>query len=128
MCIRDSHIALLGTARLTQQPGRLALVSLPGRLLDRAAVAQQAAAEMLLLPLGPPAGMASLQALRRFESDATLSRNDRLGALYARVLLARLDQPKGPSTSRCPSRCSRRCASTWPVSIARSPPAMSARR
>ena len=67
-------------------------------------------------------------ALRRFESDATLSRNDRLGALYARVLLARLDQPKGPSTSRCPSRCSRRCASTWPVSIARSPPAMSARR
>ncbi|HRD95206.1 MAG TPA: thioredoxin family protein [Rubrivivax sp.] len=33
-------------------------------------------------------------ALRRFEGDATLSRNDRLGALYARVLLARLDQPK----------------------------------
>jgi len=33
-------------------------------------------------------------ALRRFEADATLSRNDRLGALYARVLLARLDQPK----------------------------------
>jgi hypothetical protein len=32
--------------------------------------------------------------LRRLESDATLSRNDRLGALYARVLLARLDQPK----------------------------------
>jgi thioredoxin-like negative regulator of GroEL len=33
-------------------------------------------------------------ALRRFESDVTLSRNDRLAALYARVLLARLDQPK----------------------------------
>ncbi len=46
------HIALMGTARLTQQPGRLALVSLPGRLLDKAAVAQQAVAEMLLLPLG----------------------------------------------------------------------------
>jgi EAL and modified HD-GYP domain-containing signal transduction protein len=59
------HIALLGTARLTQQPGRLALVSLPGRLLDKATVAQQAVAEMLLLPLGPPAGMASLQALRQ---------------------------------------------------------------
>ena len=48
--------------------------------------------------------------------------------VYKRQLLARLDQPKGPSTSRCPSRCSRRCASTWPMSIARSPPAMSARR
>lgn len=59
------HIALMGTARLTQQPGRLALVSLPGRLLDKTAVAQQAVAEMLLLPLGPPAGSASLQALRQ---------------------------------------------------------------
>lgn len=33
-------------------------------------------------------------ALRRFEADASLSRNDRLGALYARVLLARIDEPK----------------------------------
>ena len=33
-------------------------------------------------------------ALRRLEADATLSRNDRMGALYARVLLARLDGPK----------------------------------
>ncbi len=33
-------------------------------------------------------------ALRRFEADNSLSRNDRLGALYARVLLARLDEPK----------------------------------
>ena len=29
------HTALLSTARLTQQPGRAALVALPGRLLDR---------------------------------------------------------------------------------------------
>lgn len=33
-------------------------------------------------------------ALRRFEADPSLSRNDRLGALYARVQLARLDEPK----------------------------------
>ena len=33
-------------------------------------------------------------ALKRLEADATLSRNDRMGALYARVLLARLDAPK----------------------------------
>ncbi len=33
-------------------------------------------------------------ALKRLEADATLSRNDRMGALYARVLLARLDLPK----------------------------------
>jgi thioredoxin-related protein len=33
-------------------------------------------------------------ALRRLEADATLSRGDRMGALYARVLLARLDIPK----------------------------------
>jgi len=33
-------------------------------------------------------------ALQRLQADATLSRADRLGALYARVDLARLDQPK----------------------------------
>ena len=33
-------------------------------------------------------------ALRRLEADATLARADRLGALYARVELARLDAPK----------------------------------
>ena len=33
-------------------------------------------------------------ALKRLQADGTLSRNDRLGALYARVLLARLDGPK----------------------------------
>lgn len=33
-------------------------------------------------------------ALKRLEADATLSRGDRLGALYARVMLARLDLPK----------------------------------
>ena len=33
-------------------------------------------------------------ALKRLEADLTLSRNDRLGALYARVLLARLGTPK----------------------------------
>ena len=33
-------------------------------------------------------------ALKRLEADASLSRNDRMGALYARVILARLDGPK----------------------------------
>ena len=33
-------------------------------------------------------------ALTRLQADATLSRADRMGALYARVLLARLDGPK----------------------------------
>lgn len=33
-------------------------------------------------------------ALQRLQADATLSRNDRMGALYARVLLARLGEPK----------------------------------
>jgi thiol-disulfide isomerase/thioredoxin len=33
-------------------------------------------------------------ALQRLQADATLSRNERMGALYARVLLARLDQPR----------------------------------
>ncbi len=33
-------------------------------------------------------------ALRRLEADVTLSRADRLGALYARVMLARVDEPK----------------------------------
>lgn len=33
-------------------------------------------------------------ALKRLEADTTLSRGDRMGALYARVLLARLDTPK----------------------------------
>ena len=33
-------------------------------------------------------------ALKRLQADTTLSRNDRLGALYARVLLARLGNPK----------------------------------
>ena len=34
-------------------------------------------------------------ALRRFEADTSLSRADRLTALYARVELARMNQPKG---------------------------------
>ncbi len=44
---------------------------------------------------GRPALMAAFgTALQRLEADTTLSRNDRMGALYARVLLARLDGPK----------------------------------
>ncbi len=44
---------------------------------------------------GRPALMAAFgTALQRLEADNTLSRNDRMGALYARVLLARLDGPK----------------------------------
>ena len=41
-------------------------------------------------------------ALRRLESDATLSRADRLGALAARVELARLDVPKEEADVRLP--------------------------
>lgn len=59
------HTALLSTARLMQQPGRTTLVALPGWLLDKPAVAQQAVAEMMLVPLEPPARAASLQALRQ---------------------------------------------------------------
>lgn len=59
------HAALMSTARLTQQPGRAALVSLPGLLLDKPAVARQAVADMMLLPLGLPASAASLVALRQ---------------------------------------------------------------
>ena len=51
-----------------------------------------------LEPLDSPgrsALMAALgTALQRLEADTTMSRNDRMGALYARVLLARLDGPK----------------------------------
>ncbi|MBU6257951.1 MAG: thioredoxin family protein [Burkholderiales bacterium] len=42
-------------------------------------------------------------ALRRLQADATLSRADRLGALAARVELARLDQPKDAVEVRLPA-------------------------
>lgn len=47
----------------------------------------------------PGAGRDALQAafdraLQRLQADATLSRNDRMGALYGRVMLARLALPK----------------------------------
>ena len=46
-------------------------------------------------PKGRVALLAAFEtALKRLQADATLSRNDRMGALYARVLLARLDVPK----------------------------------
>ena len=46
-------------------------------------------------PKGRVALLAAFEtALKRLQADATLSRNDRMGALYARVLLARLDGPK----------------------------------
>jgi thioredoxin-related protein len=41
-------------------------------------------------------------ALVRLQADATLSRADRLGALYARVDLARLDQPKDTMHPKLP--------------------------
>jgi len=41
-------------------------------------------------------------ALRRLEADATLSRGDRMGALYGRVELARLDAPKEAAQVRLP--------------------------
>lgn len=59
------HTALLSTARLTQRAGRLVLVALPGSLLDRPAVAQQAAAGTLLLPLGQAPAAQSTQVLRQ---------------------------------------------------------------
>jgi EAL and modified HD-GYP domain-containing signal transduction protein len=68
------HTALLSTARLTQTPGRAALVACRAACWTRPAVAQQAVAEMMLVPLtlkgpsGPAtnaASEASLQALRQ---------------------------------------------------------------
>ena len=41
-------------------------------------------------------------ALRRLEADPTLSRGDRMGALYGRVELARLDAPKEAAQVRLP--------------------------
>lgn len=41
-------------------------------------------------------------ALQRLQADATLSRNDRLGALTARVSLARIDQPKDERYPKLP--------------------------
>jgi len=41
-------------------------------------------------------------ALLRLQSDATLSRGDRLGALFARVDLARIDQPKDAMHPKLP--------------------------
>jgi len=59
------------------------------------------AAPELVAALQPQAGAARAAlvaaldgALRRLEADTTLSRTDRLQALFARVDLARLDQPK----------------------------------
>ena len=44
---------------------------------------------------GRTQGVAAFEAaLKRLEADPTLSRGDRMGALYARVTLARLDTPK----------------------------------
>lgn len=54
------------------------------------------------------AGRASLAArfdtaLRRLEADATLSRGDRMAALYGRVELARLDAPKSAAQVQLPA-------------------------
>ena len=80
------------------------------RVLDVLADAQRARAQMDVLVNGAadiartlepdpgPARTALLSAfdhrLRAFEADSSLSRGDRMQALYARVELARLDQPK----------------------------------
>jgi thioredoxin-like negative regulator of GroEL len=45
-------------------------------------------------PAASPLTVAFDSALKRLQADATLSRADRLGALQARIDLARLDQPK----------------------------------
>lgn len=60
--------------------------------ITRAATARGSAARQRLLA-------AFDRALERFEADATLSRADRLGALVARVDLARIDAAKRPSST-----------------------------
>ena len=50
-----------------------------------------------------PLMLAFEAALKRLEADVTLSRGDRLGALYARVDLARLGQPKDVVQPRLPA-------------------------
>ncbi len=64
----------------------------------------------IVTALQPKAGperqklVAALEAaLERLQADATLSRGDRLGALFARVDLARLDQPKATLHPKLPS-------------------------
>jgi len=66
--------------------------------MDTLTGSDAAAIVRVLEPEGSP-GRAPLvaayeAALRRLEADATLSRSDRLGALYGRVELARLGSPK----------------------------------
>lgn len=46
-------------------------------------------------------------ALRRLQQDATLSRGNRVDALYARVQLARLDQPKDATQIKLPDALAR---------------------
>ena len=70
------------------------------------------------------------QAARRLQADTTLSRTDRLGALYARVALARLDEaddaPAAPA--RCRRRCRPRCRPSCRPSRVRCPRATNCRR
>ena len=68
------------------------------------------AAPQIVKSLEPKAGPSRTQllkaldsALKRLEADATLSRADQLGALLARVDLARIDQPKDTSQPRVPT-------------------------
>lgn len=56
--------ALVGAARLAAAGGRLGLVSLPGRLLDRKGVQQQAGAGVWIAWRGEPPEAASIAALR----------------------------------------------------------------
>ncbi len=74
--------------------------------MDTLTGSDAAAIVRVLEPEGS-AGRASLvaafdAALRRLETDATLSRGDRMGALYGRVELARLDSDKDAAQVRLP--------------------------
>jgi thiol-disulfide isomerase/thioredoxin len=53
-------------------------------------------------PAASPLTAAFDNALKRLQADATLSRADRLGALQARIDLARLDQPKDAAQVKMP--------------------------
>jgi thiol-disulfide isomerase/thioredoxin len=75
--------------------------------MDTFAGSDVAAIVRVLEPEEGDAGRAPLvasfdAALRRLQSDATLSRGDRMGALHGRVELARIDAPKEAAQVRLP--------------------------
>jgi len=87
----------------------IALLADPAAARAQMDVLAGSAAE-IVRALDPRAGASRTQlvkafdaALSRLEADATLSRADRLGALVARVDLARIDQPKDSAQPKVPT-------------------------